>query len=338
MFFMKKSLSVLLIFGIGILLLTSSCSSAKKSQTQDSEENQSIENQSTLKPGEIENTIVPDTFVLPLIPDEITDSYERAEYVVLNYWNRFDFTNRDFIDRPDITEQAFVDYINLLHYVPDNVADKSLQYTINMAEADTVMYKHFGLMFEKYLYDPNSPFRNEEYYIPVLQELVNSSLLSDEMKSVYQFQLDMVLMNRVGQKANNFSYTLDTGQSFKLYDLQSQYTLLMFSNPGCSTCEMVTRQLNSSQPITSALSMNSPTRTMLIILTIYPDDNLDEWHSHLPSMPSNWLHAFDQGMQITNQRLYDIKAFPTLYLLDENKRVLLKDTSIEEIESFFSIE
>ncbi|HBK95202.1 MAG TPA: DUF5106 domain-containing protein, partial [Porphyromonadaceae bacterium] len=39
---------------------------------------------------------------------------------------------------------------------------------------------------------------------------------------------------------------------------------------------------------------------------------------------------------ITKQKLYDIKAIPTLYLLDKDKKVILKDTSIEAIESFFA--
>jgi hypothetical protein len=42
-------------------------------------------------------------------------------------------------------------------------------------------------------------------------------------------------------------------------------------------------------------------------------------------------------MAITRERLYDIKAIPTIYLLDSDKKVLLKDSSIEAVESFFSI-
>jgi len=54
-------------------------------------------------------------------------------------------------------------------------------------------------------------------------------------------------------------------------------------------------------------------------------------------MPAQWIHAYDKGMEITQRRLYDIKAIPTLYLLDKEKKVLLKDTSVEALESFFSV-
>ena len=43
-----------------------------------------------------------------------------------------------------------------------------------------------------------------------------------------------------------------------------------------------------------------------------------------------------QEWQYTN-RLYDIKAIPTIYLLDSDKKVILKDCSLEAVESFFSV-
>jgi len=106
--------------------------------------------------------------------------------------------------------------------------------------------------------------------------LVKSPLLSEEEVSRYAFQLEMALKNLVGQKANDFHYTLASGQSFSLYDLKSEYTLLIFANPGCPTCESVIAQLNNSKPLNDALAMNTPTRTMLTVLTIYPDKDLSE--------------------------------------------------------------
>ncbi|MDD4778191.1 MAG: DUF5106 domain-containing protein [Fermentimonas sp.] len=327
---MKNIFSLLSVIVLIVIIFTISCSSGKKSQ---SSQRELSDHEFT----EIAQTIVPDTFVLPDIPEVISGTEERAKYLVSHYWDRFDFSNADLARRPDITEQAFVDYINILNYVPKVNADESLVKTLHRAEADTAMYVHFISLFEKYFYDPNSPFRNEEYYIPVLKEIKESSMLTDESKSVYVFQLDMVMKNRVGDRANNFDYTVASGQTSSLYDLQSDFTLLMFSNPGCPTCEAVTAQLDRSSAISNALSRNSSTRRMLTILTIYPDQDIDEWLAHLPEMPSDWVHAYDKGLQITNKRLYDIKAIPTLYLLDNNKKVILKDTSIEAIESFFTV-
>lgn len=322
---MKDFTLILAIIAIAILALIS-CSSSKKTQAD-------TRSEVALAP----QTIVPDTFVLPLIPEVLTDPGERAAYLLSHFWDRFDFSDRELIQRPEITEQAFVDYINILPSVSREEGDRSLMYTLGKAASDTMFYRHFATLFEKYFYDPNSPFRNEEYYLPLLQQFVQSPLLQEEVVSRYAFQLDMALKNRIGQKSNDFHYTLESGLTFSLYELQSEYTLLMFSNPGCPTCEAVMAQLNSSKPLNDALAMNTTSRTMLAILNLYPDEDITAWFSYLPQMPARWINAYDKEMEITRKKLYDIKAIPTLYLLDKEKKVILKDTSIEAIESFFSV-
>lgn len=309
----------------GLTLFSSlSCSSSKKSGTE-SRETYGTE------------TVVPDTFVFPQVPEALTDPDERAQYLIRHFWDRFDFADSGLTKKPAITEQAFVDYIHLLSIHPTGESAESLLQTLRRAEADTVMYRYFVSLMEKYFYDPNSPFRNEEHFIPVLKVITGSRLLEDAERSRYNFLLEMTLLNRVGDKANNFTFTLPSGESGALYDIKSQYLLLIFSNPGCPTCEAVTRRLDSSAPLNKALALNSPTRSMLTILTIYPDSDLEEWRAYLPQMPQQWLHGYDPGMAITRRRLYDVKAIPTIYLLDSDKTVILKDTSIEAVESFFSV-
>lgn len=322
---MKKFYTIIL--AILSCIIVVSCSSSKKTQSDSTSDELVTQSQA----------IVPDTFVLPEVPETITNPEERAKFVVLHYWDRFDFTNRNLIERPEITEQAFVDFINILSYVPQETMEESLKKTLEYAEKDSVMYVHFATLFEKYLYDPNSPFRNEEYYIPVLQSLVKSSVLKPEEKSKFDFQYELVMKNRVGDVAKDFTYTLTTGAAATLHSLKSEFVLLMFSNPGCPTCTAVTERLTQSAELNNALSRNTPARSMLTILTVYPDDDLNEWRAHLSEMPANWTHSYDKGMLITQKKLYDIKAIPTLYLLDKDKKVILKDTSIEAIESFFSI-
>ena len=42
-------------------------------------------------------------------------------------------------------------------------------------------------------------------------------------------------------------------------------------------------------------------------------------------MPSRWIVGYDEGMKITETKSYDLRAIPSLYLLDSTKRVLIKD-------------
>lgn len=207
---------------------------------------------------------------------------------------------------------------------------------LNKAKPHATMYNHFAWLYEKYLYDPNSPFRNDELYIPVVRHLVELGELPMGKQEVYSFQLEMILKNRVGTTATNFEYTLANGEKRMMHALQSNYLILFFTNPDCPSCEETTNGLVYSKALQGIFALNNPTSKMLTVLSIYPDASIDAWRKALPSLPQkHWVNSYDDGEVIYNKHLYDIKAIPTLYLLDKNKKVILKDTTLGAIEQYF---
>lgn len=311
-----------------MLLLGAQCSSSPKSQPTD---NKLFDNS---KWTFVETN---DTFLLPDIPKKITDVTKRTEYLSVHFWTYFDFKNSTLIKKSQVTEQALVDYINILNFLPQAKTDVSLVATLRKAEKNNAMYLHFLSLFDKYFYEPNSPFRNEERYIVVLKEVLSSSQLSNEETKRRRFQWEMIRKNRLGTKAANFKYTLPSGNSHDLYAIDSDFLILMFSNPNCHTCRSVMTQIKKSHVLRNVFSRNTSSRKMLQVLTIYPDEEPQTWIEYANQTPPEWIYAYDKGAQIIQKKLYDIRATPTLYLLDKNKKVILKDTSFEAIEDFFSI-
>ena len=70
----------------------------------------------------------------------------------------------------------------------------------------------------------------------------------------------------------------------------------------------------------------------LTVLTIYPDSDLEVWQEHLTVLPGWWVNGYDQHCTINEEVLYDIRAIPSLYLFDNDKRVILKDAEKRDIE------
>ena len=165
---------------------------------------------------EIENSFLVQNpnpnFPLPLIPSNITDEQDKAIYLSKYYWEKFTFEDTTLINQTDITEQGFVDYIHVLNYIPLKHADRSIKYLFVKAQVNPAMYAYFAELFEKYLYNTDSPFRNEELYIPVLGTILKSDILSEEDFDKYDFQQEMIHKNRIGSKATDFVYTLQNSE------------------------------------------------------------------------------------------------------------------------------
>ena len=52
-------------------------------------------------------------------------------------------------------------------------------------------------------------------------------------------------------------------------------------------------------------------------------------------MLPTWEIGMDESQTIYNKELYDILGFPSMYLLDQDKTVILKDTSLTVLEEYF---
>ena len=281
--------------------------------------------------GQPKNEAKTEKPVFPAIemPAMITEPQAMADFMTEHYWDRFNFTDTLFLSDSDVLEQAFVDYTVIIPYASGNLAGQSLKKLMQRAEADTAMYRFFIDKTEHYLWDPNSPYRNDELFIPVLESMLASDKIDDATRIRSEYRLELARKNRIGETAHDFTYTLASGQKGRMSQIRSEYLLLFFNNPGCSACAEIITHTNDS-PVMNTLQQNK----QLTILAIYPDEELTEWKNYLPSMPAGWINGYDPEVTIKNNDLYDLKAIPTLYLLDKDKKVVLKDADISVVEQY----
>lgn len=268
-------------------------------------------------------------FALPVIPALLNTPELRADYLVRHYWENVDFADTTYLDHREVMEQAWVDYIDIMKLVPEETAISAIKQMYKDAGKKKKVFFYFTDLAEKYLYDPNSPMRNEELYIPVLDAMLESSVLDDTEKILPKGRRELAEQNRPGRQAEDFTYTLVSGKSGTLYGVKADYTLLFINNPGCHACEEGIKELKQAPAINKEFEAGN-----LKILSVYPDEDKEEWERHLSDFPKEWINGYDKKLMIKEKNLYDLKAIPTLYLLDKNKKVLLKDAVVGQIEQY----
>ncbi len=180
-------------------------------------------------------------------------------------------------------------------------------------------------MAEDYFNNPNSPYRNEDIYIAVLEALIEAPDIDSIDKVRPRFQLEQTMKNRPGTMAADLSLLTVHGKRLSLSDINADYTLLYFFNPECHDCKRVTQHI-----ATSALFLNLQNRGHLKVLAVYPDEDLTAWEKQKHEHPATWTVARFAPEQ--DREAYNLPAIPNLYLLDKDKRIVLKDAPIEQIE------
>lgn len=254
-----------------------------------------------------------------------------ADSSLLHFWDKFDMNDTAQVKNPDIGEQKLADFIGLLSTTPDSaLRDKAVDGMLDKAKSNRPNFDHFIKLYERYLYDGNSPMRNDIVYESVLRYLIKTDLLSDLEKEAYRPIYKLLLRNKAGQLAEDFSYELANGKKQKLSQTKAKYTFLLFYDPECSHCKETIHQLRDTPQLVQLFEQQQ-----VQVLAIDPWGDRNKWKDYMPEISEKWINGFDSESKILSFNLYDLKASPTIYLLDENKRVLLKDTYLQPVIQYF---
>jgi hypothetical protein len=267
-------------------------------------------------------------------PAMMQDRQEVAEYMAEHWWDGLTDLQRSFpcdsalvsgVKRDDV-EQKFANWTVVLGALDYTHAVKSVARLFDRAVAcekkDTAsnIFESMTDIVQKYLYDPNSPMRNEDFYGPYVERLSQCELVEEGMRQAYAFDAKMCALNRVGTKAADFRFSDSRGRIRRLYDIKADNIILFFSNPGCTACMDIINTLKSIPAVAHGVASGR-----LAVLNIYIDEDLNAWREYMPIYPEEWFNGYDPDYVIRTDVLYNVRAIPSLYLLDKDKKVIMKD-------------
>lgn len=264
-------------------------------------------------------------FPYPQIPTMLVEPQQRANYLLMHYWDNVDFSDMTLVMNDDFMEQGFVDYLSVLPIVDNQTAEKSVEAMMKRAEISKTAYKRLVNIAEKYLFEPNSPMVSDEMYIMFLNQVLKTTMLSNVEKARFDYQHKALMKNRVGSVATDFIYIDSKGETKSLHKFVADETLLIFYDPDCDNCTEIIEQLRYNKVLNAKIANGH-----LRVLAIYAEDNADLWKKELSKMPANW----SVGRAVSKIRalgLYVLRAMPAIYLLDKDKKVIKKDALPEQL-------
>ena len=243
-------------------------------------------------------------FPYPHIPDSIAVNYDRLSWMLNNFWNNFNFRNES-ANNLKVGEQGLVDYINLMGNADSIQAATSASIFANRLMTiprSSIMRKVFKNLAEHYLDNPYSPMRNDRTYATLIEAIAampDSTISSTERIRLLD-KSRLLRLNLPGNKASNFTLTTPDGEEKSLQEINADLLLLYFYDPDCEQCKETQKHMEQSGILKDK---------RLQILRVNPTD-----------------------YDLAGRLLYWFDRMPSLYLLDKDKRVILKDATIEETE------
>ena len=269
-----------------------------------------------------------------------SDPLQRAGYGAGHFWDRFLDTAKVYVcDSATVNgvpmaavESQMGLFASLLGELPEAEGAKAVIRLYDQADAfarkypDSNVFDELGRLTRHYLYDPNSPVRNEDLYYYYVERLGKSDLIDSGYQAGYQWDARKCSLNRVGTSAADFAFTDTHGRVRTLYGVKAEYTVLIFGNPGCKACREIMEDMESTPEVAALIDSGR-----LKVVDVYIDQEVDDWKAHIPEYPAAWINGYDHNYTIRTDILYNVRGIPSIYLLDADKTVLQKDTTPEKL-------
>ena len=280
-------------------------------------------------------------FPYPTVPALYTDPEVRRDWVLDHFWDAFlagdgpcDTSAVLGVRHSDVEGQVAL-FVQQLEEIPLPEAQRKMRHFFEQVEArqaaDTA--SHVYLLMEeivsRYLYDPNSPVRDEDLYLPYVEGLAASPFTREEARPGYVYEARMCALAPAGSPAPDFRFTDARGRTRRLREVKAHAILLFFSNPGCYACQEIINTLEAVPGIHNRIANGR-----FAVVNVYIDEDLDAWRAYEPNYPRDWYCGYDPDGLVRSDRIYNVRAIPSLYLLDGDMHILMKDAPVERVVSW----
>lgn len=264
----------------------------------------------------------------PQVPDSIFDPVDRADYVLLHFWDSISPQDERMIDAQWL-ERNFATYAAQFLYASDYGIDYAVSTLLTQTAAYPDQIKDFARLAHKYLYQRDAETFNPKAFGVWLKYLADTPALADSDRTRYRYMLQALTKNSPGSKAADFTFTTRDGRQRSLHSLTTTpWTLLIFYDPDCETCHDIIERVRNDRKLTGPVRAGQ-VRVLLVDVA----DDVDAFRNDAATLPPEWVVGFDTT-RVEDNDIYIFDTTPAIYLLDREGKVMLKDATIDELTDF----
>lgn len=271
------------------------------------------------------------------------DSLFAYKYFKTHYWDGVNFYD-DRLVRTPVFEPKLDKYFEQIVYPDADSVNKELDWMLGYASANAEMQKFLLIKFvnrylsQKYMWE-------DAVFVHLFDTYFNGKSypwLNEESKKIITDRAYSLMANIMGHPAADIELPDTSGKKTSLYNVQAPYTLVAIWDPTCGHCKEIIPRLDS---LYQARWKNMGIK--LFGMAKETDGNKDLWLSFIHAHKlGDWTHVWyskeadkartDAGVPGYSQ-LYDVQSFPTLYLLDKDKRIIAKKVTESQVDEILAI-
>lgn len=262
------------------------------------------------------------------LPDSVIQ-IKRYQYYKQHYFDNMNLKDERLLRTPFFANKLNVFFEKTVLQIPDSVVKESVR-VIDLAEGNKEMEKYliqytFNRANESKLMGMDAAMvaLGEKYYLSGKADWVDSEFLTKLRERIIKLK-----PNLIGNQAPDLKMTGLNHQQYRLSEVYAPITVLIFWEPDCGHCKKEIPKLKQ-------VVWDKYQDIGLKIFAVFTQYETEEWTKFVEEHQlEEWINVYDPYHQSDFRNKYDIYSTPVIYILDENKKIIAKRISAEQIPSF----
>lgn len=265
-------------------------------------------------------------------PEGLTDQ-EIKQYKFQNYKDHF-FDGIDFgyegILRTPLFYDRLMEYVDKLTSPEPDSLINTVDFLVNKAAINPDVFRYIIVTLTNKFSQPKL-MGHDAVFVHLVQNyyLSGKATWADE-KVLDEFRnaVNDLKPNLIGEIAPSLNLLDTTLSPISLSDIDAKYTVLFFYDPDCGHCK-------KAAPL--ALDFYHNYRGEGVeALGVCATTDLEKWKNFVSEKSLDWINAADPFYKSNFRKEYNIVSFPTIYVLDEDKKIIGKRIAVEQLDEFIN--
>ncbi len=284
------------------------------------------------------NTLLADylNMMLPVKPpagsQSVVDSLnlrQNLDYFKEHYLDNVNFSDQQLVYTP-LLQVKIERYLTLM--VPQNQDDikSAIDRLAGFSGTGNTMQQFvMNVILNHYYQNINDPenesafiFLANKYFLQNTPEWADSSLINRIDAEVHRIQ-----PNALGQPAPSLPLISLNNQKVQINTVSSRYTLLYFWDADCDVCKRLTPELYTYY-------QQNKHKGLKVVAILTDKNHIKEWRDFIGTHNLDWINAYCPAGGRMVEEVYNLAYTPTIYLLDEQHRIVAKDLTINELKNY----
>jgi len=226
------------------------------------------------------------------------------------------------------------DYLDRLFIQQADTLTKAADQLIGVAAASKNTYRFLVWKLIGH-YQSSNIMGLDEVYVNLVDKYIATGEMDywlDE-KTVKNLidDVDKVRRAMIGRTAPNMVMQNENFQRRGLYDLKTKYSIVYFFKPSCGHCREETPKLVK-------FYNQQKKRFDLEVFAVSTDTTMSELRDFIKEMKTDWITVCGPRSYSDKHfsNMYYAERTPTVYILDEKKKIIARKLDVEQIEDFLA--